>query len=152
MTIAAFTGFGSNVRGLTNNTATVGTATWHFQTASGLNFSNNVNLQVGTGRRNSGSIVAEYGYDNATWTPWFSSTIIDQTYNATNVADGQTNLYVRYTFNGTTAGNTVITWGGTAGERPFTLSGTVVPVAIPEPSSVGLLVIGAMGCMLRRKR
>ena len=25
-------------------------------------------------------------------------------------------------------------------------------VAVPEPSSVGLLVIGAMGCMLRRKR
>ena len=39
-----------------------------------------------------------------------------------------------------------------AGFDPALVGFTVAPVAIPEPSSVGLLVIGAMGCMLRRKR
>lgn len=72
---------------------------------------------------------------------------MDQVYSATNVANGQSNLYVRYTFNGTTEGNTVITWGGTANERPFTLSGTVVP----EPSAALLGGLGMLA-LLRRRR
>lgn len=60
ITIARYTQFAPaspNVRGLTNVTGTVGTATWHFQTSAGLNFSNNVNLSVGTGRQGSGTVV-----------------------------------------------------------------------------------------------
>lgn len=139
ITISRYTLFGSsNVRGLTNVGGTTGTATFHFQAGSGLVFSNNVNLSVGTGRNSSGTVVAEYGYDNSTWTQWGSNNnSADTTFNATNVAAGQTDLYVRFTFNGTAAGNTVITWGGGAGERPFTLNGTVVDPAAP-PALVAL--------------
>ena len=38
----------------------------------------------------------------------------------------------------------------TIGFRVASVSAAVA--AVPEPSSVGLLVIGAMGCVLRRKR
>ncbi len=150
ITIARYTQFSAatpNVRGLTNVGGTTGTATWHFQTGPGLTFSNDINLSVGTGRNSSGTVVGQYSFDNTNWTSWFSSTALDQTYSATNVANGQTDLYVRYTFNGTTAGNTVITWGGTAGERPFTLNGTVVP----EPSAALLGGLGMLA-LLRRRR
>jgi uncharacterized protein (TIGR03382 family) len=150
ITVASFSPFGasSSVTGLTNMTGTVGSANFHFQTGPGLQFSNDINLETGTGRNNSGAVVAEYGSDNMNWTPWFSSTIIDQTYTASNVAAGKTDLYVRFTFDGATQGDTVISWGGSP-ERFFKLGGTVV--AVPEPSAAMLGGLGLVA-LLRRRR
>lgn len=153
ITIAKYTLFtDTNVRGLTNAGGTTGTIVFHFETAPGLSFSNNINLTVGTGRHNAGSITASYDYvstfDSPALTTWgTNSNPDDQTFNATNVAAGQTDLYVRFVITGPTAGNAVITWGGTAGERKFELSGTVVP----EPSSALLGGLGML-CLLRRRR
>ncbi len=155
ITIATYTLFlpGSpGVRGLTNVSGQTGTIVFHFQTAPGKTFSNNINLTVGTGRHNAGSITATYDHVNTFNSPAFTTWGTnngpdDQTFNATNVAAGKTDLFVRFQITGATAGNAVITWGGSAGERSFALSGTVVP----EPSSALLGGLGML-CLLRRRR
>ncbi len=155
ITIARYTLFPTtspNVRGLTNVGGQTGTIVFHFQTGPGLTFSNNINLTVGTGRHNAGSITASYDHVNTfnspAFTTWGTNTNPDDlTFNATNVAAGKTDLFVRFQITGATAGNAVITWGGSAGERSFALSGTVVP----EPSSA---LLGGLGMLLllRRRR
>lgn len=131
-----------NVTGLTTNTGDVGTVVFHFQTVPGMVFSNNVNLSVGTGRHNAGSIVARYDYvstfDSPGLTTWGTNAgPDDQTFTATNVANGKTDLYVRFEITSPAAGNAVLTWGGSAGERAFTLNGTVVDPSSP-PGLVAL--------------
>lgn len=155
ITISRYTLFpvtSPNVRGLTNVGGTVGTAIFHFQTAPGLSFSNNVNLTVGSGIHDAGSITASYDYVNTFDSPGFTTWGTnagpdDQNFNATNVAAGQTDLYVRFVITGAAAGNAVITWGGSANERNFVLSGTVVP----EPSAALLGGLGMLA-LLRRRR
>jgi Concanavalin A-like lectin/glucanases superfamily/Bacterial Ig-like domain len=128
ITIANYTLFGPgspNVTGLTNVTGGAGSAIFHFQTGPGIAFSNDVNLTAGSGRSSSGSIVASYSFDNINWVQWGSNvSAADQTFNVTNVANGQTNLYVQFVFSGTNQGDTVLTWGGSPNERNFTLSGS----------------------------
>lgn len=153
ITVASYTLFlpGSpGVTGLTNTGGTIGTATWLFQTGAGLQFSNNINLSVGTGRNASGQVLAEYSTDNVIFTQWgLNNNSGDSTKTATNVAAGKSNLYVRFTMDGAATGNDVITWGGGPNERAFTLAGTVV--AIPEPSAALLGALGGLA-LLRRRR
>ena len=149
-------GDGGNVTGVGTSDANPGTITFHFQTGAGLLFSNDIDLGAGTSVHDSlGSVVADYSYDNSTWTTWgTNNNAADKNLSATNVADGQTDLYVRFTITQQDSGdgrvNASVTWGGGAGERAVTLNGTVE--AVPEPSTTALLGLGGLALILRRRK
>lgn len=154
-----FVGFPANVRGIGTTDSSPGEIIWHFQTGSGLEFSNDVNLAVGAGVSNGGSITASYSSDNATWTNWGTASVPLTTgasgppFAATNVAAGQDELFVRFQFAGPAGGRSVITWGGTANERPFTVTGSVVAAAaVPEPSALAVMGLGGLGLAFGRRR
>ena len=155
-------GDGGNVTGVGTSDANPGTITFHFQTGAGLLFSNDIALGAGTSVHTTGSggpggsVVADYSYDNSTWTTWGTNNneAVDKGLSATNVADGQTDLYVRFTITGPDSGdgrtNASVTWGGGSGERAVTLNGTVE--AVPEPSTTALLGLGGLALILRRRK
>lgn len=119
---------GSGVTGITTNDTNPGFVFWHFKAGPGLVFGNDVNLNVGSGVAGGGSIAGAYSTDGVTFTPWeVNSGNNDQNFaQASNVAEGATDLYVRFLMNGNGMGSQVLTWGGGVGERAFTLNGSVV--------------------------
>ncbi|NJM38060.1 MAG: Ig-like domain-containing protein [Akkermansiaceae bacterium] len=122
--------------GLTDNVP--GEIIWHFKTGPGLAFSNDVNLNVGASVSNA-KVIADYSSDNSTWTNWGTTTNTNgvnfspPNFTAANVADGKTDLYVRFRFENVISGGAVIAnptiVGATTTQRPFTLTGTVVATA-----------------------
>jgi hypothetical protein len=128
----------SGVTGITTNDINPGTLLWHFKAGSGLVFGNDVNLNIGSGCYPSGTIVAEYSTDGVTFTQWDRNVdIIDQSFpQASNVAAGATDLYVRFTLTGSGSGSQVLTWGGDPGDRAFVLNGSVVNVPVNGSNTI----------------
>lgn len=157
ITIVQYTlfGTGANVWGLGSNDTSTATITWHFQTASGLAFLNNATLSVGTGvdgtkPLGASAIIGEYSFDNATWTNFGSNTgSVDLSFNAVIPANGQDDIFVRFQITANQVGQSVLTWGGGAGERGISFAGNVA--AIPEPSAALLGGVGILA-LLRRRR